>query len=228
MNLLEINLYLFWGSKARFGTLWQWNCYFLVSGRRENVQFHYNKWLSRWKARVGSFRTKSLGLGQKWNLWSDLQWFPHWTHLFGAFGRFWSRRNWGKVNGAELSEIKFFKISGDLFKRTGWVVGDLRRRIMEEDKFESSFAFWWRFSIELHWVFRFLRYDLRRERWSLRSFLVCMTHVFDHNVAGKLAEKVQKNSSLGDEAMGSESTLALQTGQSPRGWMGAFNSRAIL
>ena len=87
MNLLEINLYLFWGSKARFGTLWQWNCYFLVSGRRENVQFHYNKWLSRWKARVGSFRTKSLGLGQKWNLWSDLQWFPHWTHLFGAFGR---------------------------------------------------------------------------------------------------------------------------------------------
>ena len=50
------------------------------------VQFH-NKWLSRWKARVGSFRTKSLGLGQKWNLWSDLQWFPHWTHLFGAFGR---------------------------------------------------------------------------------------------------------------------------------------------
>ena len=105
------------------------------------VQFH-NKWLSRWKARVGSFRTKSLGLGQKWNLWSDLQWFPHWTHLFGAFGRLWSRRNWGKVNGAELSEIKFFKISGDLFKRTGWVVGDLRRRIMEEDKFESSFAFW--------------------------------------------------------------------------------------
>ena len=87
MNLLEINLYLFWGSKASFGTLWQWNCYFLVSGRRENVQFHYNKWLSRWKARVGSFRTKSLGLGQKWNLWSDLQWFPHWTHLFGAFGR---------------------------------------------------------------------------------------------------------------------------------------------
>ena len=44
-----------------------------------------------------------------------------------------------------------------------------------------------------------------------------MTHGFDYNVAGKLAEKVQKNSSLGDEAMGSESTLALQTGQSPRG-----------
>lgn len=66
-------------------------------------------------------------------------------------------------------------------------------------------------------MFRFLRYDLRRERWSLRSFLECMTHVFDYNVAGKLAEKVQKNSSLGDEAMGSESTLALQTGQSPRG-----------
>ena len=63
-------------------------------------------------------------------------------------------------------------------------------------------------------MFRFLRYDLRRERWSLRSFLECMTHVFDYNVAGKLAEK---NSSLGDEAMGNESTLALQTGQSPRG-----------
>ena len=52
---------------------------------------------------------------------------------------------------------------------------------------------------------------------SLRSFLECMTHVFDYNVAGKLAEKVQKNSSLGDKAMDSESTLALQTGQSPRG-----------
>ena len=37
-------MYLFCGSKASFGTtLWQWNCYFLVSTRRENVQFHYNK-----------------------------------------------------------------------------------------------------------------------------------------------------------------------------------------
>ena len=37
-------MYLFFGSKASFGTtLWQWNCYFLVSTRRENVQFHYNQ-----------------------------------------------------------------------------------------------------------------------------------------------------------------------------------------
>ena len=36
MNLLKINVYLFWDSKVRFGTTWQWNCYFLVSTRREN------------------------------------------------------------------------------------------------------------------------------------------------------------------------------------------------
>ena len=33
-------MYLFCGSKANFGTtLWQWNCYFLVSTRRENGFF---------------------------------------------------------------------------------------------------------------------------------------------------------------------------------------------
>ena len=38
MNLLKINVYLFWDSKVRFGTTWQWNCYFLVSTRREKHQ----------------------------------------------------------------------------------------------------------------------------------------------------------------------------------------------
>ena len=38
MNLLKINVYLFWDSKVRFGTTWQWNCYFLVSTRREKQQ----------------------------------------------------------------------------------------------------------------------------------------------------------------------------------------------
>ena len=51
---------------------------------------------------------------------------------------------------------------------------------------------------------------------------------FYYIVAGKLAGKVQKINSLGDEAMVNESTLVHYPGQGPRGRMGAFNSRTIL
>ena len=46
-----------------------------LAGKREGVHFVPNP----------------FDWGQKWDLWSDLQWIPHWTHLFGAFGRLWMR-----------------------------------------------------------------------------------------------------------------------------------------
>ena len=57
-----------------------------LAGKREGVHFVPNP----------------FDWGQKWDLWSDLQWIPHWTHLFGAFGRLWMR-------GPSCRELKISK-----------------------------------------------------------------------------------------------------------------------
>ena len=72
-----------------------------LAGKREAVHFVPNPW-DFWR---------------KWNLGSDLQWIPHWTHLCGAFGRLWRKRtwiDWGRSclrwivsTGAEICSDKF-------------------------------------------------------------------------------------------------------------------------
>ena len=98
-------MYLFFGSKASFGTtLWQWNCYFLVSTRRENttISLQQGSVCLAGKREGVHFVPNPFDWGQKWDLWSDLQWIPHWTHLFGAFGRLWMR-------GQSCRELKISK-----------------------------------------------------------------------------------------------------------------------
>ena len=128
-----------------------------LAGKREAVHFVPNPW-DFWR---------------KWNLGSDLQWIPHWTHLCGAFGRLWRKRtwiDWGRSclrwivsTGAEICSDKFmFKFVWNIVRiEVGW---------------------WWRFAMELEWVHNgvFDENTLSKFMRRLVSYVfICTTAYFD-------------------------------------------------
>ena len=99
-------MYLFFGSKASFGT----TCgnEIAIFSYQRGAKIH-NFITTRSVCLAGKregvhFVPNPFDWGQKWDLWSDLQWIPHWTHLFGAFGRLPpshpSTKRWFGVFGA--------------------------------------------------------------------------------------------------------------------------------
>ena len=120
MNLLEINVFILWfqsefwndfvAMKLPFSRInEERKCHNFITtrsvclaGKREGVHFVPNP----------------FDWGQKWDLRSDLQWIPHWTHLFGAFGRLPpshpSTNRWFGVLVLWETGVKFGRFAWDL------------------------------------------------------------------------------------------------------------------
>ena len=89
MNLLEINVFILW-FQSEFWNDACGNEIAIFSYQRGEKMYNFITTRSACLAgkREGvHFVPNPFDWGQKWDLWSDLQWIPHWTHLFGAFGR---------------------------------------------------------------------------------------------------------------------------------------------
>ena len=98
----------------------------------------------------------------------------------------------------------FFKISREFFKRTDWDVGDLWRRMMEDcwcRRISLSPVLFLFLNDDFQWslfeFFDFLEIIYKGDRWSLRSFLECLTHVFITLLQNSWLERSRKITALG-------------------------------
>ena len=104
MNLLEINVFILWFQSEFWNDFVAMKLLFsrINEERKCTISLQQGSVCLAGKREGVHFVPNPFDWGQKWDLWSDLQWIPHWTHLFGAFGRLWMR-------GPSCRELKISK-----------------------------------------------------------------------------------------------------------------------
>ena len=89
MNLLEINVFILWFQSEFWNDFVAMKLLFsrINEERKCTISLQQGSVCLAGKREGVHFVPNPFDWGQKWDLCSDLQWIPHWTHLFGAFGR---------------------------------------------------------------------------------------------------------------------------------------------
>ena len=248
MNLLEINVFILWFQSEFWNDFVAMKLLFsrINEERKCTISLQPGSVCLAGKREGVHFVPNPFDWGQKWDLCSDLQWIPHWTHLFGAFGRLWMRgqscrelkiSKWQSpfsdkfmflldwmffrmkvvticlTNCCKITSIVWWQIvwpectgkvkewwnECSLCNASSRGDGALREllypgwlRIISEDKFEFSFAWFLDIFYKSFGVSWFPEMIFDGFIRILCCFLVCVSTCYDQIIAGKLVQNYKQ------------------------------------